>query len=79
MGRRRDRLNKRLANQIVTRRHNSLVKAAQADRREQSMLTVMRAGQLPYTAGVMSWLSDKLGKKASRITQQDVEQVLAQA
>lgn len=76
MGRRRDRLNKRLANQITTRRHNSLVKAAQAQRREQSILTVMRSGQLPYTAGVMSWLSDKLDKKASRITQQDVDTLL---
>ena len=76
MGRRRDRLNKRLANQITTRQVNSMVKAAAASRREQQMLTILRQGKLPYTAGVMSWLSLQLGKKAASITTEDLKPLL---
>ena len=72
MGQRRDFLDKRIANQIKTRRINSKVKDAERDRREVAMLKILKQGELPYTPGVMSWLSVKLGKKASRITQKDV-------
>ncbi len=73
MGQRRDFLDKRIANQIKTRRINSRVKDAERDRREVAMLKILKQGELPYTPGVMSWLSVKLGKKASRITQKDIK------
>ena len=76
MGRRRDRLNKRLANAIKTRRENSLRKASEHSRRDELMLDIIKQGELPYTAGVMSWLSAKLGKKASKIVSADVKTLL---
>jgi hypothetical protein len=72
MGQRRTFLDKRIANQIETRRIKSRVKDAEHDRREVTMLKILKDGEFPYTPGVMSWLSVKLGKKASKITQKDV-------
>ena len=77
MGQRRDRLNKRIANAISTRRKNSLSKAAQQNRQEQQMLTILKQGQLPYTPSVMSWLSRKLDKKASRIEPADIKNLIS--
>ena len=76
MGRRRDRLDKRLANQIATRRVNSLKKEGERSRRDEQMVGILKAGQLPYTQGVMSYLSTRLQKKASRITAADVKSLL---
>ena len=72
MGQRRDFLDKRIANQIKTRRYNSSQKEMERDRREADMLKILKEGELPYTPGVLSWLSVKLDKKASRITPEDV-------
>jgi len=76
MGRRRDRLNKRQKNQILTRRENSVQKSLAQERREVDIRNILSKGEIPYTPGVMSWLSDKLNKKASRITQEDVKKLL---
>jgi len=76
MGQRRDFLDKRIANQIKTRRIKSRMKEAERDRREEAMLGILKSGELPYTPGVMSWLSVKLGKKASNITQKDVKALI---
>ena len=76
MGRRRDRLNKRLARAIVTRRENSMTKARERTRREEQIQAILKQGELPYTPGVMSWLSGQLGKKASRVTSEDVKSLL---
>jgi len=78
MGSRRNRLDKRLNNAKVTRQNNSLVKDSERERRKKGMLVLLQKGQLPYTPGVMSWLSSELGKKASRITPEDVKTLLTQ-
>ena len=77
MGQRRDRLNKRQANAIKTRRKKSMVKTAERGRRESAILAILKEGELPYTPGVMSWLSERLDKKASRITKADVKTLLS--
>jgi len=76
MGQRRDRLDKRLANATITRQVNSLKKAKEQSRRDLIMLSILKEGQFPYTPGMMSWLSGKLAKKASRITEEDVKNLL---
>ena len=37
------------------------------------MIEKLKAGSLPYAPTAMSWLSRELGKKASRITPDDVK------
>ena len=76
MGHRRDRLNKRQANAIETRQVNSMKKIYERRRREKQMLDVLKAGSLPYTAGVMSWLSERLDKRVNQIEAQDVKGIL---
>ena len=53
-----------------------MVKTSERARRDVQMLEIIRQGKLPYTAGVMSWLSDKLGKKASRIEAADIKKLV---
>ena len=77
MGQRRDRLNKRLLRATATRKVNSMTKAAERQRRQVQMLELIKNGTFPYTPGVMSWLSDRLDKKASRITEADAKGLLA--
>ena len=77
MGRRRDRLDKRMAGQTATRRVNSMIKTNERARRKVDLLKIVAAGELPYTPGVMSWLSVELDKKSSRITADDVKALLA--
>lgn len=67
MGQRRDRLDGRLARASIMRRKNSMRKEAERLRREQDMIELIRKGTYPYTPNVMSWVSDRLDKKASQI------------
>ena len=76
MGSRRDKIDKRIAHAVLTKRANSSRKEAERSRREQTMLALIRKEQFPYTPGVMSWLSAHLGKKTSRITPADVKGLL---
>ncbi len=69
---RRARLDKRKADAIEIRRVNALSKTKERARRDARMLGIVRAGALPYTPDVMSWLSAKLDKPARKITAVDV-------
>ena len=77
MGRRRDRLDGRRERATETRRENSLRKAKEGSRREKQIQEILRHGKPPYTAGVMCWISQKLGKKASKVTADDIKTLIA--
>jgi len=79
MGQRRDRLDKRLDRQKVTRQGNSIKKQASRDRLDVCNMELLKKGEFPYTAGLMSWLSVKLNKKASQIQAADVKAFLKTA
>ena len=55
-----------------TKTRKRFVKDKERVRRDARMTEMVRNGQLPYAPAVMSWLSRKLDKKASRITFEDV-------
>ena len=55
-----------------TRRVNQRRKIPERARRDARMIERLRSAGPPYTPEVMSWLSAKLGKKATRITAEDV-------
>jgi len=76
MGQRRDRLDKRLNRQKVTRQGNSIKKEASRNRIDSCNLELLKKGEFPYTPGLMSWLSVKLNKKASQIQPADVKAFL---
>jgi hypothetical protein len=79
MGQRRDRLDKRLANQTLTRRSNSQQKNLASDRRKIQMIAILKAKgpEGPFTPGVMSWVSSQLGKKTSQIQSEDIKTLIS--
>ncbi len=58
--------------QTETREKNTGRKLAERRRRDAKMLAKLRAGTPPYTPDVMSWLSSKLGKRATNVTADDL-------
>lgn len=79
MGARRIRREQRQFDMALSRRTNGLIKQEERARRKKRILGIIQAsGKLPYTPVVMSWLSVELDKPSTRITQADVDKVLAQ-
>lgn len=73
MGMHRSALRRRRRSDAAeTKARNCVGKAKERLRRNARMIEKLKAGSLPYTPTAMSWLSRELGKKASRITPDDV-------
>jgi hypothetical protein len=66
-----------MANASFAQARNRILKASERIRRDARMVVKLKAGSLPYTPAVMSWLSRRLDKKAARITEADVQAVLS--
>jgi hypothetical protein len=62
-----------------SRYRNGIRKRKERDRRDTRMRDTLKKGKLPYPPAVMSWLSDRLGKRSRLITQEDVKRLLAHA
>jgi hypothetical protein len=60
----------------TSRRINGIAKKKERARRDTRMLAILKLGSIPYIPSVMSWLSEKLDKKSTRITQEDVDGIL---
>ncbi len=76
MGMRRVRRMQRQLDMKTSRRKNGVLKKKERERRSTRMVTILKAGKVPYVPSVMSWLSEQLGKKSTRITQADVDGLL---
>ena len=76
MGTRRVRRMQRQVDMKVSRRKNGILKKKERARRDTRMLVILTQGKVPYIPSVMSWLSEKLDKKSTRITQADVDGLL---
>lgn len=61
---------------IATKAVNSKRKSAERIRRDAKMIARLKEDSLPYTPEVMSWLSRKLDKPSSKITQADIKTLL---
>ena len=61
---------------IETKAKNVVHKAKERGRRDERMLATIKGARLPFAPTVMSWLSRKLDKPATRITSEDVKALL---
>ena len=61
---------------IETKAKNVVHKDKERGRRDSRMLATIKGAQLPFAPTVMSWLSRKLEKPATRITPEDVKTLL---
>jgi len=59
-----------------TKARNRVPKIKERARRDARMLERVKAGTLPYSPAVMSWLSRTFDKKATVITQEDINTLL---
>ena len=73
MGMRRIRRDQRQVDQAASRLRNGIVKVKEHARRDSRLLASVQKGKLPYLPHVMSWLSEKLDKPSSLITQAEVD------
>ncbi len=55
-----------------TKARNVIVKMKERSRRDARMMEAIKGGSLPYTPVVMSWISRKLEKPASKLTPEDI-------
>ncbi len=78
MGARRKRRERRQVDQADSRLRNGIRKVKEQARRESRILGTVKQGKLPYGPHVMSWLSERLDKPSTRITQEDIDQFVAQ-
>lgn len=76
MGLRRIRRMQRQVDMKTSRRKNGVLKKREHVRRDARMVGLLKSGKLPYIPSVMSWLSTRLDKKSTRITQADVDGLL---
>ena len=77
MGARRIRREQRQVDMAESRRVNGMWKTKERARRQSRMVEIIKKGKLPYTPSVMSWLSARLDKPATRIVQADVDALLS--
>ena len=63
----------RQADMKTSRRKNGVLKKKENARRNTRMVGILKQGKLPYLPSVMSWLSVRLDKPSSRITQAEVD------
>jgi hypothetical protein len=59
------------------KRVNGKNKTKECARRDERMVATIKAGSLPYTADVMSWISRQTGIKSSRVTEADLKALVA--
>ncbi|MBI3822628.1 MAG: hypothetical protein HY289_08110 [Planctomycetes bacterium] len=76
MGQRRIRRQQRQDDMAESRTRNGISKKSERARRDARMLGLLKKGTLPYVPSIMSWLSERLDKKSTRITQADVDGLL---
>jgi hypothetical protein len=66
----------RQVDMAFSRSRNGVRKTKERTRRDERMTAMVKAGQLPFTPPVLSWLSVKLDKPGRLITPADVEAFL---
>ncbi len=76
MGARRIRREQRRVDMAESRHRNGILKNKERERRAGRLQEQLKAGKLPYSPRVMSWLSAELNKPSRLITQADVDSFL---
>jgi len=77
MGARRIRREQRREDMKISRITNGHLKTKERARREARIMEMVKKQKFPYTPPVMSYLSAKLDKPASKIVPADVEKLLS--
>jgi hypothetical protein len=63
------------AKQALSRVENGHLKRKERGRKDARMVAAVKAGSLPFTPAILSWLSTKLNKRSSLIKQEDLAKI----
>lgn len=77
MGARRIRREQRRADMAESRIVNGHKKKKERVRRDLRVIELVKKSKLPYTPSILSWLSEKLGKPSTRLTQEEVNELVS--
>ncbi len=69
------RMDRARANGKVTRIENGHKKRKERLSRDKKMLELLAKGTFPYTPGIMSWVSEKLGKPSTQVTADEAKAI----
>ncbi len=70
------RMDRARNNAAISRAVNGALKRKERTSRDARMTELVKKGSLPYIPSVMSWLSVKLDKPSTQITQDDVSKLI---
>jgi hypothetical protein len=79
MGARRIRREQRRADMAESRIVNGHQKKKERVRRDSRIVSLIKKSKLPYTPSILSWLSEKLDKPSTRLTQEEVDAFVSKA
>jgi len=71
------RMDRNRANGIITRGRKSAAKRVARANRETRMLAAVKKGPYPYIPAVQSWISVKLGRPFTQISEADAKNMLS--
>ncbi len=69
------RMDRARANGKVTRVVNGHKKRKERASRDKKMIELLQKGTFPYTPGIMSWVSEKLGKPSTQVTADEAKAI----
>ncbi|QEL18831.1 hypothetical protein [Limnoglobus roseus] len=70
------RMDRARDNAAISRAVNGALKRKERASRDKRMTAIVKKGSLPYIPSVMSWLSVKLDKPSTQITQDEVNNLV---
>ncbi|MGL6074101.1 MAG: hypothetical protein ACRC8S_08070 [Fimbriiglobus sp.] len=72
----RTRMDRIRANGKISRQENGLVKRKERANRDKRMAEIIGKTKFPYAPSVMSYLSQKLGKPSTQITEAEAKEAV---
>ena len=70
------RMDRARANGKVTRRENGHLKRKERANRDIRMAELVKKGTFPFTPSIINWISVKVGKPSTQLTEADVKAVV---
>lgn len=70
------RMDRARANHRVTRVENGHLKRKERASRDKRMADLIAKGKFPYTPAIMSWVSVKLDKPSTQVTEAEVKALI---
>jgi hypothetical protein len=67
------RMDRIRANGKISRIENGHLKRKERTNRDKKMAELIKKGKFPYIPSVMSWVSEKLGKPATQVTEAEAK------